>query len=206
MRCTATTTFPALPSSRTISALAQRAMRIWYEGLPRSLRGRSQQRRSTIGILPEGLGLDLSRAMNTSVYFRNGRLPAPWEMTISDAGGSRPVNAATVVTPAGHLLRQALESEQALSVRIRLDSGVVGGVELSFADVPLTIASLLASRRIGETVTLSIPLRCFADAGAEMSAVRNSVRITSEARLAITLIEARLTPAGTAGSCPAAVN
>lgn len=191
-----------------------------------------------IGILPEGLGLDLSRAMNTSVYFRNGRLPAPWEMTISDAGGSRPVNAATVVTPAGHLqsmptgisaqddarrliwsgpgsvsidgsavdIRQALESEQALSVRIRLDSGVVGGVELSFADVPLTIASLLASRRIGETVTLSIPLRCFADAGAEMSAVRNSVRITSEARLAITLIEARLTPAGAAGSCPAAVN
>jgi len=197
--------------------------------------GLSYRRPARVGTLSEDPGLDLAQAINSSEFFRNGRTLAPWEMTISDSGGSRSVGTTAVVTPAGQLrtipvgidaqddarrllwsgpgsvsidgptvaMGQALAGEQALSLRLRRDSGAAGGVELSFADVPLTIAPLLESRPIGEVISLSVPLRCFADAGADMSAVRNAFRLTSKDRLEITLIEVRLAPATPGLRCPA---
>lgn len=200
--------------------------------------GLSYARPAKVGLLPEDPGIDLSKAINQSAFFRNGRSLAPWEMTISDAGGSRPVGATTAVTPAGQLrtapvgihaqddarrliwsgpgsvsidgpavdVRQKLAADEALSLRLRIESDVPGDVKLSFADVPLAIAPVLASQPAGEPVTLSIPLRCFFEAGADMSAVRNAFRLASEDRLAITLMEAKLEPTMAGRPCPARVN
>lgn len=65
--------------------------------------GLSYRDGKTVGPLSEAPGVDIAAALNVERYFDAGRALAPWGMTVSDAGGARPVEAAPVVSPAGAL-------------------------------------------------------------------------------------------------------
>lgn len=65
--------------------------------------GLDYRQRASVPQLPEDLGLDLAQALNRDSFFSNGRAQLPWTMTISDAGGPRPVEAVAVMSPAGYL-------------------------------------------------------------------------------------------------------
>lgn len=56
---------------------------------------------ATIGLLSEDPGIDLAKAMNVENYFAGGRARAPWTLSISDAGGKRPVDTSSAISPAG---------------------------------------------------------------------------------------------------------
>jgi beta-glucosidase len=49
-----------------------------------------------VGPLSEEMGIDVAAALNVETYFAGGRSRAPWVLTVTDAGGSRPVEYAPV--------------------------------------------------------------------------------------------------------------
>ena len=53
-----------------------------------------------VGVLSEDPGIDLAKAMNVENYFVAGRAAAPWSLSITDAGGKRPVDASSASSPA----------------------------------------------------------------------------------------------------------
>jgi beta-glucosidase len=69
-----------------------------YRGAPRS-----------VAALSEAPGIDIAAALNVERYFAAGRTLAPWTMTISDAGGSRPIESAPLTSPAGALSVRAVD-------------------------------------------------------------------------------------------------
>jgi len=63
--------------------------------------GLSYARSEPVAALPEELKVDMAAALNVERYFEAGRARAPWAMTVTDAGGTRPVTSAPVTSPAG---------------------------------------------------------------------------------------------------------
>jgi len=57
--------------------------------------------RAQVRPLSEVPGVDIAAALNVERYFAAGRALAPWTMTVSDAGGARPVEASAVTSPSG---------------------------------------------------------------------------------------------------------
>ena len=53
--------------------------------------------------LPEDLGVDLAEALNLDTFFADGRVPDPWVLSLSDAGGKRPAGTGAATSPAGML-------------------------------------------------------------------------------------------------------
>jgi len=54
-----------------------------------------------LGTLSEDLGIDLAKAMNVENFFSGGRARTPWSLSVSDAGGKRPVFASSMTSPDG---------------------------------------------------------------------------------------------------------
>jgi beta-glucosidase len=65
--------------------------------------GLSYRNGARVAALSEAPGVDIAAALNVERYFAAGRVLSPWAMTISDAGGARPVDGAPVTSPAGAL-------------------------------------------------------------------------------------------------------
>ncbi len=62
-----------------------------------------------VGVVSEDPGIDLRAAMNASNFFAGGRAMAPWALSISDAGGSRPVPAGSGVSPGGLVTTRSVD-------------------------------------------------------------------------------------------------
>jgi beta-glucosidase len=63
--------------------------------------GLSYRDRRRVGRLSEAPGVDIAAALNVERYFAAGRALAPWTMSISDAGGARPVESGPAASPSG---------------------------------------------------------------------------------------------------------
>jgi len=63
--------------------------------------GLSYASRAQVGPLSEVPGVDIAAALNVERYFAAGRALAPWTLTVSDAGGARPVEGSAVTSPSG---------------------------------------------------------------------------------------------------------
>ncbi|WP_374406168.1 glycoside hydrolase family 3 N-terminal domain-containing protein [Pelagerythrobacter sp.] len=57
----------------------------------------------TVPALPEDLGVDLAEALNLDTFFADGRAPDPWVLSLSDAGGKRPIGPGETTSPGGTL-------------------------------------------------------------------------------------------------------
>ena len=183
-----------------------------------------------VATLSEDPRIDLASGLNLDQYFVGGRTFDPWRMTISDDGGARPVVAGVLVSPNGLVathpvdigvqgdsravtwsgpgslsidgpavdLSRQLAGGFALVASMVVDQPAAGPVMLAVGDAALPIADRLASKG---PLTLKVPLRCFAERGARFASIANTVRISADRSLALTIRSFRLEPVGEPLAC-----
>ena len=71
--------------------------------------GLSYGERRRVGLLSEAPGIDIAAALNVERYFAAGRALAPWTMSISDAGGARPVESEAIASPSAALSVRSID-------------------------------------------------------------------------------------------------
>ena len=187
--------------------------------------------------LSEELGVDIAAALNVENYFSGGRARAPWVLTVTDAGGSRPVESPPVSSPGGliaarsvdvraqedgksfvwtgpaalHLsgpyadLSRQLNNSFALRVDWRVDAIGSGPVTLALGGKAFDISAAVKAAPKGQVSTIKVPLRCFADAGANLRQVDYAVSIQSDKGFAATLLNTNVEAVGENLPCPPAV-
>lgn len=187
--------------------------------------------------LPEELGIDIAEVLNVETYFADGRAQAPWTLSVTDAGGARPVESAPVSSPNGLIaarsvdvraqedgksfvwtgpasltlsgpnadLSRQLNNSFALKVEWRVDAVGDGDVRLALGGATFDISDRVEAAPTGEVSTMKLPLRCFADAGADLSRVGFPVTVHGDAGLAVTLLNTNVEAVGENLPCPPAV-
>jgi len=192
---------------------------------------------TTVPQLSEELGVDIAAALNVENYFSGGRARAPWVLTVTDAGGSRPVESPPVSSPGGliaarsvdvraqedgksfvwtgpaalHLsgpyadLSRQLNNSFALRVDWRVDAIGSAPVTLALGGKAFDISAAVKAAPKGQVSTIKVPLRCFADAGANLRQVDYAVSITSDKGFAATLLNTNVEAVGENLPCPPAV-
>ncbi|HKX88219.1 MAG TPA: glycoside hydrolase family 3 N-terminal domain-containing protein [Sphingopyxis sp.] len=189
---------------------------------------------TTVPQLPEALGVDISAALNVENFFAGGRARAPWGLTVTDAGGARPVESAPVSSPGGllaarsvdvkaqedgkgfvwtgpasfHLsgpyadLTRQLNNSFALRVEWRVDATGNGPVRLALGGQAFDISDLVKAAPKGEVTSMRIPLRCFADAGANLQKLDYALSIAADRGFAATLLNTNVQAVGDNLPCP----
>jgi len=105
--------------------------------------------------------------------------------------------------PNADMTRQ-LNNSFALRIDGRIDTVGSGPTRLSFGGKVLDISGIVAAAPMGKVSTIQIPLRCFADAGADLSKISDAVTVIGDKGLALTLMSARVEAVGAALACPPA--
>ena len=191
----------------------------------------------TVPQLSEELGVDITAALNVENFFSGGRARAPWVLTVTDAGGARPVESGPVSSPGGliaarsvdvraqedgksfvwtgpaalHLsgpyadLSRQLNNSFALRVEWRIDAISSAPVSLALGGKAFDISALVKAAPKGQVSTIKVPLRCFADAGANLRQVDYAVSIQSDKGFAATLLNTNVEAVGENLPCPPAV-
>jgi len=184
--------------------------------------------------LSENLGIDVGAALNVEKYFAGGRARAPWLLSVTDAGGARPVASPPLASPYGHVasrsvdvaaqedgksftwtgpgsfslsgpnadLSRQLNNSFAVRIDWRIDAVGTGPVQLSFANIPFDISALVAAAPKGQVSTIKVPLRCFADAGADLTRVGAAVAVQADKGFAATLLHTNVEAVGENLPCP----
>ncbi|USI78422.1 glycoside hydrolase family 3 protein [Sphingopyxis sp. USTB-05] len=192
---------------------------------------------TTVPQLSEELGVDIAAALNVENFFSGGRARAPWVLTVTDAGGARPVESGPVSSPGGliaarsvdvraqedgksfvwtgpaalHLsgpyadLSRQLNNSFALRVEWRIDAIGSAPVSLALGGKAFDISALVKAAPKGQVSTIKVPLRCFADAGANLRQVDYAVSIQSDKGFAATLLNTNVESVGENLPCPPAV-
>jgi beta-glucosidase len=192
--------------------------------------------RKTVPPLSEKVGVDIAAMLNVTNFFSGGRARAPWLLSITDGGGSRQVESAPVDSsygllatrsvdvaaqedgksfvwtgpasfrlagPPADMMRQ-LGNSFALRIDWRIDAA--GPATLAFGGKAFDLTALVAAAPAGKVATIKIPLRCFADAGADLAHVDSPVTITGDKRLAVTLVNTNVEAVGENLACPPAAH
>jgi beta-glucosidase len=107
----------------------------------------------------------------------------------------------TIGGPTADLSRQ-LNNAFALRLDGRVDALGSGPVRLAIDNTVLDATELLRAQPPGKPFTVKIPLRCFADAGANLVSVANPLRIEGSTGLALVLQSARVEAVGENLACP----
>ncbi|MGQ3288671.1 glycoside hydrolase family 3 N-terminal domain-containing protein [Sphingopyxis sp. BE249] len=192
---------------------------------------------TTVPQLSEELGVNIAAALNVENYFSGGRARAPWVLTVTDAGGSRPVESPPVSSPGGliaarsvdvraqedgksfvwtgpaalHLsgpyadLSRQLGNSFALRIDWRIDATGSAPVSLALGGKAFDISAAVKAAPKGQVSTIKVPLRCFADAGANLRQVDYAVSIQSDKGFAATLLNTNVEAVGENLPCPPAV-
>ncbi|MEI4508226.1 glycoside hydrolase family 3 N-terminal domain-containing protein [Sphingopyxis sp. CCNWLW253] len=192
---------------------------------------------TTVPQLSEELGVDIAAALNVENFFSGGRARAPWVLTVTDAGGSRPVESPPVSSPGGliaarsvdvraqedgksfvwtgpaalHLsgpyadLSRQLNNSFALRVDWRIDAVGSAPVSLALGGKAFDVSAAVKAAPKGQVSTIKLPLRCFADAGANLRQVDYAVSIQSDKGFAATLLNTNVEAVGENLPCPPAV-
>ena len=192
---------------------------------------------TTVPQLSEELGVDIAAALNVENFFSGGRARAPWVLTVTDAGGSRPVESPPVSSPGGliaarsvdvraqedgksfvwtgpaalHLsgpyadLTRQLNNSFALRVDWRVDAIGSAPVTLALGGKAFDVSAAVKAAPKGQVSTIKVPLRCFADAGANLRQVDYAASITSDKGFAATLLNTNVEAVGEKLPCPPAV-
>ncbi|MBB5706410.1 glycoside hydrolase family 3 protein [Sphingopyxis panaciterrulae] len=104
--------------------------------------------------------------------------------------------------PVADMTRQ-LNNSFALRLDWRIDAAGTAPVTLALGGVPLDIGAMVRAAPVGDVSTLKVPLRCFADAGANLARVDYAVSVTADKGFAATLLGARVEAVGENLPCPA---
>ena len=104
----------------------------------------------------------------------------------------------SIAGPAADLNRQ-LTGAFALAIDWRVDTAPSRPVTLGFGDRPIDITAQL---KPGAVTTTQIPLRCFAEAGADITRIGAPFAVTTAGTLGVTLARVRLEPITSSIICP----
>jgi beta-glucosidase len=107
----------------------------------------------------------------------------------------------SITGPAADLSRQ-LNNAFALRLDGRVDAPGSGPVRLAIDNTVFDATELLRAQPAGKPFTVKIPLRCFADAGANLAGVTNPLRIEGSAGTALVIQSARVEAVGENLACP----
>ncbi len=186
--------------------------------------------------LSEELGVDIAKALNVENFFSGGRARAPWALTVTDAGGSRPVESPPATSPGGliavrsvdvraqedgkafvwtgpaalHLsgpyadLSRQLNNSFALRIEWRIDAVGAGPVQVALGGRAFDISDWVKAATKGQVSTIKVPLRCFADAGANLQRVDYALSVQADKGFAATLLNTNVEAVGTNLPCPPA--
>ena len=192
---------------------------------------------TTVPQLSEELGVDITAALNVENFFSGGRARAPWVLSITDAGGKRPVESAPIASPGGMIaarsvdvraqedgksfvwtgpatleltgpyadLSRQLNNSFALRVEWRVDAIGSAPVSLALGGKAFDISAAVKAAPKGQVSTIKVPLRCFADAGANLRQVDNAVTVQADRGFAATLLNTNVEAVGENLPCPPAV-
>ena len=105
--------------------------------------------------------------------------------------------------PAADLNRQ-LTGAFALAIDWRIDAKPTARVTLSLGDRAVDISARIAAEATGGVVTTQVPLRCFADLGADITKVGSPFALSADKPFAATLARVRLEPITSSDTCPPA--
>ena len=173
------------------------------------------------GLLSEDPRLDLNQALNGGHYFVAGKILSPWSLTISDAGGSRPFAGSPAVSPEGLVALRRVDGRaqedsiearftgagslsfdgppvsmstehargDALLVELTVTDPPQGQVTLALGDRPIDVTAQLAQRG---PVSLKVPLKCFADRGADLTKVGDAARLAGLGPMTLVIHRAEL--------------
>ena len=182
--------------------------------------------------LSEKPGVDIAGMLNVENFFSGGRARTPWTLSIADAGGSRQVDSGPLDSSYGLLktksvdvaaqedgksfvwtgaasfrlsgpnadMTRQLNNSFALRIDWRIDA--VGPARLSLGGKAFDIGELIKAAPAGKVSTIKIPLRCFADAGADFKKIDEAVNLGGDKGLALTLMAARVEAVGENLACP----
>ena len=191
---------------------------------------------TTVPQLSEELGVDISAALNVENFFSGGRARAPWVLSITDAGGKRPVESAPIASPGGMIaarsvdvraqedgksftwtgpatleltgpyadLSRQLNNSFALRVDWRVDAAGGAPISLALGGKAFDISEMVKAAARGQVSTIKVPLRCFADAGANLRQVDNAVTVKADKGFAATLLNTNVEAVGENLPCPPA--
>ncbi len=191
---------------------------------------------TTVPQLSEELGVDISAALNVENFFSGGRARAPWVLSITDAGGKRPVESAPIASPGGMIaarsvdvraqedgksftwtgpatleltgpyadLSRQLNNSFALRVDWRVDAAGGAPVSLALGGKAFDISEMVKAAARGQVSTIKVPLRCFADAEANLRQVDNAVTVKADKGFAATLLNTNVEAVGENLPCPPA--
>ena len=191
---------------------------------------------TTVPQLSEELGVDISAALNVENFFSGGRARAPWVLSITDAGGKRPVESAPIASPGGMIaarsvdvraqedgksftwtgpatleltgpyadLSRQLNNSFALRVDWRVDAAGGAPVSLALGGKAFDISEVVKAAARGQVSTIKVPLRCFADAEANLRQVDNAVTVKADKGFAATLLNTNVEAVGENLPCPPA--
>ena len=186
-------------------------------GLSYADRGRDQPN------YPEASGVDPALA-NTDTFFVPGREPPPWRFatdgpvttTNVDAGGRQEggrrfafagTGPGAVRSTGGTLdLTRQVNADVTLLIGYRVDARPSGSVRLGMNDASqgFDATSLFTRGAVGAFQSVKVPLRCFANAGINMSRVTAPFVLSTPGRFQVTISEVRLQADPTGAICPGA--
>ncbi|PTR10325.1 MULTISPECIES: glycoside hydrolase family 3 protein [unclassified Novosphingobium] len=170
-----------------------------------------------LGRVNEDPRVDLSAAASDNLWFNRGQAPSPWHLGLDNAVTSRSIDltaqedarqftwaapgALAIDGPPVDLTRQA---DEGFEVRLdwRIDALPAGPIKVSVGTGSLDVASLLRLAPQGAVTQTRIPLRCFAQVGADLKKVGTPLRITAPQGFVVTLRNARVEATGSVAACP----
>ncbi len=93
----------------------------------------------------------------------------------------------------------------ALRIEWRIDSVPTNPVTLAFGGRAVDISSAVSAAPVGAFSEITVPLRCFAAAGVDMTRIGDAMQINAGAGFSVTLLSATLEPNGGDRVCPSIV-
>ncbi|WP_394443014.1 glycoside hydrolase family 3 N-terminal domain-containing protein (plasmid) [Sphingobium naphthae] len=156
-------------------------------------------------------------AASDSQFLRTGKVVDPWRLGIDSSVSARAIDVAAqedarqfVWTAPGAIaidgppvdMRRQLNGAFALRIDWRVDAAKSTPVVLSFGGARLDISGKIAELPVGAPSTLRVPLRCFADAGADVTAVGTPLRLSAGAGLSVSIRNILTEGVGETPSCP----
>jgi beta-glucosidase len=188
--------------------------------------GLSGTERHDIGPLSEDPGLSPAQRQ-TGTLFTAGHVVAPWSVYVRDALGEVRMTLTAQSSPDGSLvarlepaglraswsgkgaaelriggrasdLRAALGANAALTVRYRVNTRPVKPVRIGLTDA----TPVFATAPLGAWTLRELPLRCFAEKSAEVSAVNGQFVMETAGPFDVSISDVRFAAGGDNTSCP----
>ncbi|MBB6427835.1 beta-glucosidase [Sphingopyxis sp. JAI128] len=180
--------------------------------------GLSYANPGALGRLSEVAGIDATPA-NKSRYFADGRVHTPFSLTLGTGVTQRPVDSPSRQEGAMQLgwkagatakasiadeavdLRFESSAEMMLQMTYRVDAPATGRVGLTMGSGTVDVTDIFKGGEGWRTVR--IPLKCFAESGADMAHLRPVWALSATGPLTVSFSEIGLATQAPGGLCPA---